>query len=68
VTPEEMAVAVILARNPGRTEPIRHVVRLWKVRCRADYDTIPNQGRIPLPSNGVWGVFGECWDLLSVTF
>ena len=62
------AIAVIQARNPKRTEPIRQVVRLWKVRCRADDGTIRNQRRIPLPSNGVWGVLGKCWIILSLTF
>ena len=40
-----MAVAVILARNPERTEPIRHIIRLWKVRPphRLWYDPEPTQ-------------------------
>jgi hypothetical protein len=66
VTPEEMAIAAILARNPKRTQPIRHVVRPWKMRCRADYGTISNQRRIPLLGDGDWGVFGECGELLAI--
>jgi len=61
-----MAIAAILARNPKRTQPIRHVVRPWKMRCRADYGTISNQRRIPLLGDGAWGVFGECGELLAI--
>jgi hypothetical protein len=59
---------VIQARNPERTEPIRHVVRLWKVRCRADYGTIPNQRGIPLQNNGVWGVWRMLGDMVVDLF
>ena len=35
---------------------------------RPKYGTIPSERRVLLPSNGVWGVSGECWDILSATF
>jgi hypothetical protein len=35
---------------------------------RPKYGTIPSERRVPLPSNRVWGVSGECWDILSAPF